>query len=78
MDFPQYLAQGDPGTFKDLINNSLVPLGVLIGPEAEALVKYSGNKHKLLYSWSMVALKRIMQAPQVRLLSFVKFNTYSL
>lgn len=74
--FPQYIQAGDPGSFKDLVDNSLLPLGVLIGQEAEALIKYSGNKHKLLYSWSMVALKRIMQAPMVRLLSIVLRITY--
>ncbi|KAJ1492688.1 hypothetical protein T484DRAFT_1880715, partial [Baffinella frigidus] len=35
--------------------------GVLIKMEAEALKTYKGNKHKLLYSWSIIALKRIMQ-----------------
>lgn len=48
---------GDPGSFADLCQNTLLPKGVLIGPEVEALTKYSGNKHKLLFSWSMVALK---------------------
>jgi hypothetical protein len=48
---------GDPGSFVDLCENTLLPKGVLITPEVEALKKYGGNKHKLLFSWSMVALK---------------------
>mmetsp|Transcript_61084 Transcript_61084/g.143841 ORF Transcript_61084/g.143841 Transcript_61084/m.143841 type:complete len:440 (+) Transcript_61084:3-1322(+) len=52
----------DPGTFQDLINKTLVAKGVLIKVEADCISKYEGNKHKLLYSWSTVAMKRIMQA----------------
>jgi hypothetical protein len=48
---------GDPGSFKDLCEGTLLPKGVLITPEVESLSKYGGNKHKLLFSWSMVALK---------------------
>mmetsp|Transcript_42529 Transcript_42529/g.100289 ORF Transcript_42529/g.100289 Transcript_42529/m.100289 type:complete len:410 (+) Transcript_42529:395-1624(+) len=51
----------DPGTFKDICRDVLIRKGVLIPLEAQALGEYKGNKHKLLYSWSIVALKRIMQ-----------------
>lgn len=58
---PQY--PQDPGTFKDICHDVLIPKGVLIPIEALALQTYKGNKHKLLFSWSIIALKRIMQAP---------------
>ena len=51
----------DPGSFADLCEDQLIPNGVLIKQEAEALKAYKGNKHKMLYSWSIIALKRIMQ-----------------
>mmetsp|Transcript_12976 Transcript_12976/g.31542 ORF Transcript_12976/g.31542 Transcript_12976/m.31542 type:complete len:549 (+) Transcript_12976:222-1868(+) len=57
---PQYNV--DPGTFKDVCKDILIPKGILIPVEADALMAYKGNKHKLLFSWSIIALKRIMQA----------------
>eukprot|EP00961_Rhodomonas_salina_P108317 1458214-Rhodomonas_salina.1 len=32
--------------------------GVLIQPEYDTLLRYKGSKHKLLYSWSVIAMKR--------------------
>eukprot|EP00277_Geminigera_cryophila_P038127 CAMPEP_0173099218 /NCGR_PEP_ID=MMETSP1102-20130122/35347_1 /TAXON_ID=49646 /ORGANISM="Geminigera sp., Strain Caron Lab Isolate" /LENGTH=770 /DNA_ID=CAMNT_0013992167 /DNA_START=70 /DNA_END=2382 /DNA_ORIENTATION=- len=56
-------ADKDPGTFEELVNNTLIAKGVLIPKEGEALTNYPANKHKLLFTWSIIALKRIMQAP---------------
>jgi len=52
-----------PGEFKDFADQVLVKKGVLIKTEADCLNGYKGNRHKLLYSWSIVAMKRIMQSP---------------
>jgi len=52
-----------PGTFRTLLDTVVIPKGLLIGIEADMLHDYKGNKHKLLFSWSVVALKRIMAAP---------------
>jgi len=53
----------DPGKFPDFVQNTLVKKGVLIKVEGECIKTYTGNKHKLLYAWSTIAMKRIMQAP---------------
>jgi len=53
----------NPGSFRVLCDNVLMPKGLLIGMEADMINEYKGNKHKLLFSWSVVALKRIMAAP---------------
>jgi hypothetical protein len=52
----------NPGSFGDICRDVLIPKGVLIPIEATQLAEYKGNKHKLLFSWSIIALKRIMQA----------------
>ena len=53
----------NPGSFRELLDNVIIPKGLLIGMEADMLIEYKGNKHKMLFSWSVVALKRIMAAP---------------
>mmetsp|Transcript_57228 Transcript_57228/g.134712 ORF Transcript_57228/g.134712 Transcript_57228/m.134712 type:complete len:592 (+) Transcript_57228:150-1925(+) len=50
----------DIPTFKDLMNQVMIPKGLLIEVEAAYLATYPGNKHKLLYSWSVIAMKKIM------------------
>eukprot|EP00288_Rhodomonas_lens_P014600 CAMPEP_0177707190 /NCGR_PEP_ID=MMETSP0484_2-20121128/9619_1 /TAXON_ID=354590 /ORGANISM="Rhodomonas lens, Strain RHODO" /LENGTH=575 /DNA_ID=CAMNT_0019218687 /DNA_START=142 /DNA_END=1869 /DNA_ORIENTATION=- len=52
----------DPGTEAEFCNSVLLKKGVLIQPEYDTLLRYKGSKHKLLYSWSVIAMKRIMQA----------------
>ena len=44
----------DPGSFDDLIQKTLLPKGVLIPKEAQALKNYTANKHKLLFTWSII------------------------
>jgi hypothetical protein len=53
----------DPGSFRVLCDKVLLPKGLMIGMEVDMINDYRGNKHKLLFSWSIVALKRIMAAP---------------
>eukprot|EP00960_Hanusia_phi_P055746 763053-Hanusia_phi.AAC.10 len=58
----QFISQ-NPGTFEDLIENALMKKGLLLRQEGKALQTYGGNVHKLLFAWSIVSLKRIMQTP---------------
>jgi len=65
----QYLS--DPGDMAELFFGNekradeeafegLVPKGILIRAEAEALLENEANVHKLLFSWTIVAMKHIM------------------
>eukprot|EP00286_Rhodomonas_abbreviata_P002657 CAMPEP_0181347030 /NCGR_PEP_ID=MMETSP1101-20121128/33657_1 /TAXON_ID=46948 /ORGANISM="Rhodomonas abbreviata, Strain Caron Lab Isolate" /LENGTH=426 /DNA_ID=CAMNT_0023459209 /DNA_START=473 /DNA_END=1753 /DNA_ORIENTATION=+ len=55
----QYKTLGKLKTIQDLLN-FFIERGLLIDDEAKSLGSYQGNKHKMLYSWSIVAMKRIM------------------
>jgi len=51
----------NPGTFDELVDTQFVTKGLLIKKEAEALKEYKNDKNKLLFTWAIIALKRIME-----------------
>ena len=53
----------DPTTFKELCDKVLIPKGLLLSVEAEKLTLYKGDKHKMLFSWALISLGRIMHTP---------------
>ena len=52
-----------PGSVQKYRMCSLTIECVLSLQEKSALVAYKGNKHKLLFTWCVIALKRNMQRP---------------
>jgi len=56
----------DPATFKELCDKVLVPKGLLMQVEATKLQQYQGDKHKMLFSWTLISLARIMSTPPPR------------
>jgi len=57
------IIEGDPKSFAELCEKVLLPKSLLIEPEVEMLKKYKGDKHKLMYSWCIIALSKIMSTP---------------
>ena len=50
----------DPRSFEELCHKVLIPKGLLLSVEGQTLAKYKGDKHKMLFSWCLIALGKIM------------------